>query len=386
MKILLVRGAFLNRFEGQNFEPLAKKYQLIGIASKTPIDKQFNFPVETFFSPYDLVRRSGRFAGRLLRGLFNRTLADSHFLFGLKNYVKKNGPFDIAHVAETYYGYDLQAINLKKEGFIKKVVSTCWETIAFNNETVAKKKRIKEKVRSGIDLFICPTERARQALIKEDVEQNKIKVIRLGVELKKFKSKNKKGKIDGTAKNFTILFVGRLVEEKGVMDLYNAFVKIKNSKLKAKDYNLKLKIIGEGPLKQSIDLRVRGDCLRSFVTIVTKLYGEMPQVYQDSDILVLPSKKTKTWEEQYGMVLVEAMASGLPIVAYKSGAIPEVLGDVGLLVGEGDIEGLKKAILSLVEDKRLKTKLGRRGRSRAEDKFNRLKIAKKLEKIYGSLV
>jgi glycosyltransferase involved in cell wall biosynthesis len=70
----------------------------------------------------------------------------------------------------------------------------------------------------------------------------------------------------------------------------------------------------------------------------------MPALYARSSALVLASLPTKAWEEQFGMVLVEAMATGTPVVACASGAIPEVLGGAGTLVEPGDWAGLARAL------------------------------------------
>ena len=396
MRILFIRGAFLNKFEGQNYEQLTEDHQIIGIGSLTSIDKNFDFPVRLFFSPYDVsnkierIGQIGLIGGRLARGLFNRFLGDSHFLFGLEKFVRgQRRSWDIAHIAETYYGYDLQVVRLKKYRFIKKIISTCWETIPFNNETIEKKKRIKEIVKKNVDLFICPTKRAQRALIEEGVNEERIRLLRMGVDLKRFKIPNSKFQIpnkfrvqNSKLKSFTLLFVGRLVKEKGVMEIYKAFKQIKNQKSKIKNHNVKLKIVGGGYLERKLLRKAKRDGLEKSIFIEKKSYQEMPKVYQEADLLIVPSKTTKTWEEQYGMVLVEAMASGLPIIAYRSGAIAEVLGDVGLLIDEGDINGLTKAIVNLINNKDLRIKLGSMGRKRAEKEFDREKIGKKIEEIY----
>lgn len=398
MKILLIRGAFLNQFESQNYEPLAKNHQIVGIGSLTSIHKKLAFPAKLFFSPYDLGRKIGQITQigptveRLTRGFFNRVLGDSHFLLGFEGWVNQKRfqsinqlkHWDIGHIAETYYGYDLQTAKLKSKGLIKKIVSTCWETIPFNNETIGKKKKIKEIVKKNIDLFICPTEKAKKALVIEGVDERKIRVIRVGVDLDKFKVKSEKLKVE--KKDFVILFIGRLVEEKGVMDIYQVFKQVKSLKLKVKNYNLKLKIIGEGNLKNNLLNKIKKYKLENSVFIEKKSYEEIPRVYQEADILIVPSKSTKTWEEQYGMVLIEGMASGLPVVAYRSGAIPEVLGNGGLLVDEKDIEGLTKAVIDLINNKDLRVKLGKIGRRRVEKEFDREKIAKKIEGVYQELI
>jgi glycosyltransferase involved in cell wall biosynthesis len=141
-------------------------------------------------------------------------------------------------------------------------------------------------------------------LIKEGVPEEKIAVVKLGVDLKKFRPPDQKPK-SATAQ---ILFVGRAVDEKGINDLKKAIKGLKAN----------LKIVKFGTLD----------------------YSAMPKIYQKADLLIFPSKKTKTWEEQYGMVLVEAMASALPIVAYDSGAIKEVVGEAGILVPENNLQQL----------------------------------------------
>jgi glycosyltransferase involved in cell wall biosynthesis len=73
-------------------------------------------------------------------------------------------------------------------------------------------------------------------------------------------------------------------------------------------------------------------------------YDEMPALYRSATSLVLGSLPTRGWEEQFGMVLVEAMASGTPVVATDSGAIPEVLGSYGALVRPGDWKAMAQAL------------------------------------------
>jgi glycosyltransferase involved in cell wall biosynthesis len=73
-------------------------------------------------------------------------------------------------------------------------------------------------------------------------------------------------------------------------------------------------------------------------------YDEMPALYASATALVLASLPTKGWEEQFGMVLVEAQAAGTPVIACASGAIPEVLAGAGTLVEPGDWRGLARAM------------------------------------------
>jgi len=363
IKVALVRGKYLNNFEGQNYVfPSSSLIKLTAISSLFPINSTFPFPTIKLASMSDFGNN------RLFKFLTNRILGDSQILFGLEKLADK---FDIFHTADPHYYYSYQLAKLRSRNLIKKLILTSWETIPANNESISRKKLIKRFTLKQVDEFICHTNRAKRALIKEGVDERKIEMVRLGVDINRFKFQFPNSNfpirqaqgpefIEGqTISKFqfpkiNILFVGRLVKEKGVEDLQRAMAAIKNSRIK-------LKIVS------------------------SVAYEQMPRVYQNADILVLPSKTTKTWEEQYGMVLVEAMACGLPIVAYDSGAIAEVIGGVGILVKEDDVDGLRRAILELINDSNLRAKLGKMGRERVICEFDSLKTAKKLAKIYENI-
>ena len=360
IKVALVRGRYLNNFEGQNYIFNKNNIKLTAISSLKPLDDQFPFPVIKLPSLADL--QNVPFLSKPLKFISNRLLGDSQILFGLEKFANK---FDIFQTADSHYYYSFQLANLRKKGLIKKLISTSWETIPFNNETIKQKKFIKEFTQSQTDLFICHTNRAKDCLIKEGIGENKIEVIKLGVDINRFKSQNSKVKDQSDKlkiKNIKILFVGRLVKEKGLPDLQEAIKQIEKSKFKSQNYKLKVKVI-----KGNIN------------------YREMPKVYQEADIFVLPSKTTKTWEEQYGMVLVEAMASGLPIVAYNTGAIAELVGEAGLLIKESDVNQLANSIKLLIENRDLRLKLGKIGRKRAEKYFDVRKTTWKIGKIYENI-
>lgn len=382
IKIAFVRGKYLNNFEGQNYIFKNKDIELVGISSLRPIHTNFAFPVIKLPSFADITG-----VGRAVKIISNRTFGDSQVLFGLGKYASQ---FDIFHTADPHYYYSYQLAKLRSENKIKKLIVTSWETIPHNNEAIPQKKKIKKFVQKHADLFLCYTERAKECLVKEGVDGSKIEVIKLGVNIQKFQFpiSNKQ-----FSKETRILFVGRLVEEKGVMDAYAAFRNVKSQISQPKvdrplgeNFNIKLQIVGEGQLKNVLLSQIKHDKLDRFVTVVQKRYEEMPKVYHKTDIFVLPSKKTKTWEEQYGMVLIEAMASGLPIIAYDTGAIKEVVGKAGVYIHEGDVDGLAFAIRNLIKDKIFARKLGTMGRERAEKEYDCRKTAKKIEELYKRLL
>ncbi len=371
-KIALIRGAFLNPWEMQNYEPLVKRFNLTAFSSLKPLNKRVKLPLVKLPSPMDLPQFPYKMQ------TLNRTLIDAHWLFGLEQRLKG---FDIAHVAETYYAYTHQTLEAKKKGLVKKVVSTCWEIIPHNNETIWGRRSWKEQALREIDHFICPTILAKQCLIKEGCRSEKISVVRMGVNLDKLKAQSSKRKATIKNSKLNILFIGRLEEEKGVWELLQAFCN-----LRKRYKNLQLTMIGSGSQGEKISDFIKKSSMIRIIELKKIVdYEKMGREYEKADVFVLPSKPTKNWQEQYGMVLVEAMATGLPIVASKTGAIPEVLEKAGILVKPESVIQLTKALFQMIKSERKRIKLGIEARKRAEKLFDHRKTAKKIERIYFSL-
>ncbi len=331
MRIALVRGAYLNNFEMQNYHFKNKDIALTAISSKRSIHSEFPFPVIKLPSVSDLP---------IPHQVTNRTLGDSQLLFGLGKVVAS---FDIVHTADPHYYYSYQLAKQRKEHRIKRLIATSWETIPFNNESVAQKKRIKQFTMKYIDHYLCYCMQAKESLLKEGVSPSKITVIHLGVKLRTFFPSKKAL----SSQKLKVLFTGRNVPEKGYDDLERA-------------------------VAQTMRM----------VTARHVPYEKMPEQYRHADIFVMPSKTSKTWEEQYGMSLIEALASGLPIIAYRSGSLPELLGDAGILVKEGDVRELAKQLHRLSKDANLRQKLGTMARRRAQLYFDSANTARRLQSFY----
>jgi glycosyltransferase involved in cell wall biosynthesis len=101
------------------------------------------------------------------------------------------------------------------------------------------------------------------------------------------------------------------------------------------------------------------------VTFCALEYEEVPGFLREIDVLVLPSRTTATWREQFGRVLIEAMATGTPVVGSSSGSIPSVIGDAGVVFPEGDHSALAVLIERLLGDRDLWLDMRRRGLARA---------------------
>ncbi|PIR80119.1 MAG: hypothetical protein COU25_01735 [Candidatus Levybacteria bacterium CG10_big_fil_rev_8_21_14_0_10_35_13] len=364
IRVAFVRGAYLNKFEWQNYNISSKEVKITPVSSYRPLNSIKNST--KLFSLFDLSK------SKPVRYFANRTFGDSQVLFGLPKIIRD---FDILHTADPHYFYSYQLSKLKRD---KPLVSTFWDTIPFNNESTKRKKYIKKFSMKNTDLFICHTKRAKKCIEIEGFGGKQIEVIPLGVDLKRFTPIKKERK-----PFTTILFVGRLVKEKGVLDLYSAFkTYLGFSKYK----KIRLLIVGEGPLKKELINKINKDKLNNYITVEQSSYDLINKIYQKADIFVMPSKATKTWEEQYGMVLLEALASGLPIIAYDSGSVGEVLANQGILIREGDINSLTNSINRLITYPVIRSKLGKEARICAEKRYNCIDYKRKITNIYKSLI
>lgn len=264
------------------------------------------------------------------------------------------------HSAETYTPYTHQAVEMRKRGLIDKLVCTCWETIPHNNEKFARLRKWKKDAYQNVDLFHTPTERAKQALVSEGLDPSKITVIPYGVDLSRFHPVRAKDR-----KNIrpVVLTVARLEKEKGMEDV-EAVARL----LPQYDF----KVVGSGSYAPTGEN----------IAVTSIDYASIQLVYQSADLFFLPSRTTSTWEEQYGMALVEAIACGLPIVTTDTGAISEVVGTSANLVVEGDVAAMVKSINHLLLSKSEKAKLVLAGLARVAKLYDAKKVAHKIAKLY----
>lgn len=174
---------------------------------------------------------------------------------------------------------------------------------------------------------------------------------------------------------FTVGYLGRLVEQKGLADLVQAAAGLAGEP--------RLVLIGAGPLEA--ELRGRAERLglgarlelRPAVpsTLVPKELGLL-------DVLVLPSRTRANWKEQFGRVLVEAMACGVPVVGSDSGEIPNVIGEAGLIFPEGDVEALRQCLGRLQGSAEERRVLARLGRQRVLAFYTHAQVAAQYAEIY----
>lgn len=178
---------------------------------------------------------------------------------------------------------------------------------------------------------------------------------------------------------FRVGYFGRMVESKGVLDLIEAM-----SQLPAQ---VELVLIGDGDLLPRLESRIAELGLTSRVTIRPRVpSGDVAAEMRRLHAFVLPSRTTPRWKEQFGRVLIEAMASGVPPIGSDSGEIPHVIGDAGLIFPEGNVEGLANQIRRLIDQPALREELARKGRQRALDHYTQRALARRYYEVYQEML
>ncbi len=197
----------------------------------------------------------------------------------------------------------------------------------------------------------------------------------LGVDVGRFSP----GADNGGADVPVVGFVGRLVLGKGIMALLDSVARI--------DAPFRVMVVGNGPLRTEVLARARALGLDGKLVLHDAVrHHEVPEYLQRMSLLVLPSRTTATWKEQFGHVLIEAMACGVPVVGSDSGAIPEVIGDAGVVVPEGDVTALTRAISQLLADPARRRELAARGRARVLSQYTNESIAQRLVTVWDQVL
>jgi glycosyltransferase involved in cell wall biosynthesis len=171
--------------------------------------------------------------------------------------------------------------------------------------------------------------------------------------------------------------VGRLVKEKGVALAIEALQGLPDARLL---------IVGSGPLLEP--LRTFADSLELSQRVEFRPQvpsTQMPKLYGELDALVLPSLTQRNWKEQFGRVLIEAMACGVPVVGSTCGEIPNVIGDAGLIFSENDSEALQEQLRKLHQQTKLRDDLAQRGRQRVLQRFTMKQVADATVEVYKQL-
>jgi phosphatidyl-myo-inositol dimannoside synthase len=172
-------------------------------------------------------------------------------------------------------------------------------------------------------------------------------------------------------------FLGRFVPEKGLALLTAALRRVAEP--------WRALFVGGGDSRSELDALAASYPGR--VSIATHVgHDEVPGYLNAMDVLCAPSQRTPRWREQFGRMLIAAMACGVPVLASRSGEIPHVVGDAGLLLGEDDVEAWTTAIRDVLSNPELRRDLADRGLRRARLEFAWPVVARRHLEFFDDVV
>jgi len=226
-------------------------------------------------------------------------------------------------------------------------------------------------------LFLAVSRYIRDRLIGQGFPQDRVRVHYVGVDTSLFSPPAERNREP------VVLFVGRLVENKGCIFLLRAMASVR-----AKCPDARLVVIGEGQLRHDLEAQARSmapDCV---------FLGQQPQsVIREwmarSSVLCVPSITAENGvSEAFGLVFIEAQAMGLPVVSFANGGVAEAVADgvTGYLTREKDVEGLAAGITRLLLNPVLWSKFSDAGIARIRSKFDLNVQSGELEKLYEQVL
>ena len=176
-------------------------------------------------------------------------------------------------------------------------------------------------------------------------------------------------------------YAGRLVPEKGVDLLLRACAGL------GAFGGWELRILGDGPERPRLEALAAELGIQAQVAFLGRVPSTAaPAYYRQLDVLALPSLTQPNWAEQFGRVLIEAMACGVAVVGSSSGEIPWVIGDAGEICPEGDAGALRETLAGLLADPARRADLAARGRARVLERFTQAQVAEATAVVYREMV
>lgn len=294
--------------------------------------------------------------------------------------VLDRGPYHIIHAHFGYAGN--MAVALRDIGATNAKIVTSFH--GFDITSYVKKHGIDiySRLFQKGDLYIVSSNFIRNKVQLLGCDGNKIVKIPVGLKPTDFSFNEKQLKQNDTVK---IITVARLVEVKGIEYGIRAVAKV------TKFYpNIAYYIVGDGPLRDNLHAIIKELDDKNKLSILGWMtQEEIKRLYDACHIFILPSIEASTGEQEgQGLVLQEAQAKGLPVIATYSGGIPEGVldGKTGFLVPERDIDALAERLKYLIERPEIWPEIGRAGRKFVEQYFNINNLNYRLMKLYKELI
>jgi len=294
---------------------------------------------------------------------------------------------DIIHVENECHSWIVCQALLYRRWFAPraKVVVFCWDNLYWW-ELGAKEKaleRLAQLTRRHIDFFITGNSAGKQLLISRGVPSDKVEVIpQFGIDPELFfpltteKRELRREQLGILPGEFVIGYVGQLIEEKGLFDLVEAVTLLRADS----QQQIALLMIGRGQLGQEVQSRCTQSGLK-LILLPPRRNDQVAEVMNAMDVLVLPTYTKPPIKEQFGRVLIEAMACGVPVIGSTCGDIPNVIGAAGLVFPERQTRELAQC-LRLCSNESFRLQLRKRGLDRVLKSYTNQRVAEQTLKVY----
>jgi glycosyltransferase involved in cell wall biosynthesis len=222
--------------------------------------------------------------------------------------------------------------------------------------------------------YAC-SESVREVLLAKGFEKQ-APIVPFGVNTEAFRPRLPRQRFD---RPLTIGYIGRMLRGKGLNILAEALAQVR-------DEAWQLLVVGDGSERENFEQQLSALGLRERAEFTGAVnFALMPDYFHKLDLMVIPTETTKRIREQFGRVIVEAMASGVPVIGSTCGAIPEVIGDAGLVFPEGDAEALAGALRQMLSDDDLRERFVLAGLARVEN-YSWDKVAEKTYALYQQVM
>lgn len=397
MKILLANKFFyLNGgservfFQERNFL-IEEGYPVIDFSMQD--DRNFPSKYSSFFAPnINYHQRTGIFTKvkHAVSFIHSQTAVNN-----IKILVEKERP-KIAHLHNIYHQLTPSIIQVLKENDVKVIMTIhdfkliCPNYLALNKGTICTAcggskfiELLKQNCQNswhdslllsleaywhkwrksydGVDLFIAPS-RFIAELVARRVQPSKITILHNGIDTDNYQPNY--GNCDGYA-----LYYGRLSKEKGIETLLKAYERIQPK--------LSLKVVGTGPIENNLKAKYPAAEFLGY-----KTGQKLKELISRAAFVVVPSE----WYENCSMVVLEAMASGKPVIGSNVGGIPEQIEDCqsGFLFEMGNTRELASNMLTLHNDPELLISMGKAARKKVQEEYSLITHCNQLLKIYNS--
>lgn len=289
---------------------------------------------------------------------------------------------DIVHIHEEPWSISaLQTIFLCKQ--LRLNAKFVIDSAAINLKKMPVFSSIEKYVMRNSSLIFARNNECREILVKRGCSLP-ICILPNGVDPELFKAadiseiENIKSSYNVPAGHYIVAFIGRMIREKGIFD----FVDSSKSLLDSLNKPIHFLMVGNGPEKENVKKKVQELGLENSFTFIDKVPStQVPLIMNALDILVLPSISTTNWKEQFGRVLVEAMACGKAVIGSSSGGIPEVIGDQQYVFVEGNSNQLTRIAEQLISNSELLDQAKKHGRKRVDTLYSWSAISENYKQV-----